>query len=45
MYKMDAKVNGTTNSGYLGDFPQIGYDDEAIYINSRSVFFRGFLPI
>ena len=41
MYKMDAKVNGTTNSGTWGDFPQIGYDDEAIYINSRSFSFTG----
>jgi len=42
MYKMDAKVNGTTNSGTWGDYPQIGYDDEAIYINSRSFSFSGF---
>ncbi len=42
MYKMDAKVNGTTNSGTWGDYPQIGYDDEAIYINSRSFTFSGF---
>ena len=42
MYKMDARVNGTTNSGTWGDFPQIGYDDEAIYINSRSFTFSGF---
>jgi hypothetical protein len=42
MYKMDAKVNGTTNSNTWGDFPQIGYDDEAIYINSRSFTFSGF---
>jgi hypothetical protein len=41
MYKMDAKVNGTTNSGTWGDFPQIGYDDEAVYINSRSFTFAG----
>ena len=43
MYKMDAKVNGTTNSGTWGDFPQIGYDEEAIYINSRSFTFAGSL--
>ncbi|MFI5405567.1 MAG: T9SS type A sorting domain-containing protein [Nitrososphaerales archaeon] len=41
MYRMDARVNGTTNSGTWGDFPQIGYDDEAIYINSRSFTFAG----
>lgn len=42
MYKMDAKVNGTTNSGTWGDFPQIGFDDVAIYINSRSFSFAGY---
>ena len=42
MYKMDAKVNGTTNSGTWGDFPQIGYDDQAIYINSRSFSWAGY---
>jgi hypothetical protein len=42
MYKMDAKVNGTSNSGTWGDFPQIGYDEDAIYINSRSFTFSGF---
>jgi hypothetical protein len=39
MYKMDAKVNGTANSNTWGDFPQIGYDEDAIYINSRSFTF------
>jgi hypothetical protein len=42
MYKMDAKLNGTTNSNTWGDYPQIGFDDEAIYINSRSFSFPGF---
>ncbi len=41
MYLMDAKVNGTINSGTWGDYPQIGYDDEAIFINSRSFSFGG----
>ncbi|MBV6419404.1 MAG: hypothetical protein DAHOPDDO_00621 [Ignavibacteriaceae bacterium] len=42
MYKMDAKLNGTANSGTWGDFPQIGYDDQAIYINSRSFSWAGY---
>jgi hypothetical protein len=42
MYKMSAQVNGTINSGTWGDFPQIGYDDQAIYINSRSFSWAGF---
>lgn len=41
MYLMDAKKNGTQNTNTWGDFPQIGYDDEAIYINSRSFTFSG----
>jgi hypothetical protein len=40
-YKIDAKLNGTLNSNSWGDYPQIGYDDEAIYINSRSFTFPG----
>lgn len=39
LYAMDAKVNGTQNSGTWGDYPQIGYDDQAIFINSRSFDF------
>lgn len=39
MYKLDAKLNGTQNSNTWGDYPQIGYDAEAIYINSRSFTF------
>ena len=42
MYKLDAEANGTINSGTWGDFPQIGFDDEAIYINSRSFSWAGF---
>jgi FlgD Ig-like domain len=41
MYLMDAKVNGTANSGTWGDYPQIGYDENAIFINSRSFTFGG----
>ncbi len=41
MYLMDAKVNGTINSGTWGDYPQIGYDENAIFINSRSFSFGG----
>ena len=40
-YLMDANVNGTVNSNTWGDFPQIGYDEQAIFINSRSFTFAG----
>jgi hypothetical protein len=42
MYKMDARVNGTSNSGTWADYPQIGFDDEAVYINSRSFSWAGY---
>jgi len=41
MYLLNAKLNGSQNGNIWGDYPQVGYDDEAIYIDSRSVSFSG----
>lgn len=35
MYRLDTKMHGTTPSSTWGDYPQIGYDDKAIYIMTR----------
>lgn len=40
-YKLDARTNGNTVTSTWGDYPQIGFDDKAIYINSRQFFFTG----
>ncbi len=40
-YKLDARTNGNTPTATWGDYPQIGFDDKAIYINSRQFFFGG----
>jgi hypothetical protein len=40
-YKLDARTNGNTVTNTWGDYPQIGFDDKAIYINSRQFFFGG----
>jgi hypothetical protein len=39
MYALDATVNGTTEANNWGDYPQIGYDDQGIYISSRQFNF------
>jgi len=36
---LDATTNGNTFSNSWGDYPQIGYDDQGIYINSRQFTF------
>jgi len=41
MYALDATVNGSTPSSSWGDYPQLGYDDQAIYIMSRQFAFSG----
>jgi len=41
MYAIDATANGNTSTNTWGDYPQIGYDDQAIYINSRQFGFSG----
>ncbi len=40
-YKLDARTNGNTVTSTWGDYPQIGFDDKAIYINSRQFYFTG----
>ena len=41
MYAIDATSNGNTTTTTWGDYPQIGYDNNAIYINSRQSGFGG----
>ncbi|MBI5660920.1 MAG: T9SS type A sorting domain-containing protein [Ignavibacterium album] len=40
-YKLDARTNGNTVTNSWGDYPQIGFDDKAVYINSRQFNFGG----
>ena len=40
-YALPANVMGSDTVNHWGDYPQIGFDDEAIYINSRQFFFGG----
>lgn len=40
-YRLDARTNGNTVTSTWGDYPQIGFDDKAIYINSRQFNFTG----
>ena len=35
VYRLDTKMHGTVNSNTWGDLPQLGFDDEAIYIATR----------
>jgi hypothetical protein len=41
MYALNSELNGTTYAGNWGDYPKIGYDDQALYINSRQFPFSG----
>jgi hypothetical protein len=41
-WALPAHLNGSTPSGNWGDYPGIGYDDEALYITSREFSFPGF---
>jgi len=41
MYRLDTKTNGTTPSNTWGDYPKVGYDEEAIYILTRAIDFAG----
>lgn len=38
-YAIDATSNGNTTTNTWGDYPQIGFDEDAIYINSRQFGF------
>ncbi len=41
-YALDAAANGSTPVSNWGDYPQLGYDDQGIYISSRQFWFAGF---
>ena len=41
MYAIGSELNGSTYAGNWGDYPKIGYDDQALYINSRQFAFAG----
>jgi hypothetical protein len=41
MYAINSELNGDTYAGNWGDYPKIGYDDQALYINSRQFAFAG----
>ena len=41
MYAINSELNGSTYAGNWGDYPKIGYDDQALYINSRQFGFAG----
>lgn len=41
VWALPANVNGTTVVSNWGDYPQIGFDRNAIYINSRQFSFAG----
>ncbi len=43
MYRMDTRMHGTTDSDTWGDYPQMGFDDQAIYIMTRCFTFPGYL--
>ena len=41
MYRLDTKMHGTVPSNTWGDYPKVGYDEEAIYIMTRCISFSG----
>jgi hypothetical protein len=41
VYRLDTKKHGTVQSNTWGDFPQLGFDDEAIYITTQVFGFAG----
>ncbi len=41
VYRFDTKKHGSIQSNTWGDYPQIGFDDEAIYIATRIFGFAG----
>jgi hypothetical protein len=43
MYRLDTKLHGNTPSNTWGDYPQIGFDEQAIYIMTRCFTFGGVL--
>jgi hypothetical protein len=41
MYRLDTKMHGTVPSNTWGDYPHIGFDEEAFYILTRCIDFSG----
>lgn len=41
MYRLNTKTHGTTNTNTWGDYPQIGFDEQAIYLMTRCFTFGG----
>ena len=41
IYRLDTKTHGTVQSNSWGDYPKVGYDEEAIYIMTRCIAFTG----
>jgi hypothetical protein len=39
VYRLDTKMHGSVPSNTWGDYPQLGFDDEAIYIMTRLAVF------
>ena len=41
MFRLNTRTNGTVNTNNWGDYPQIGFDNEAIYIMTRAFGLAG----
>ena len=41
MYRLDTKMHGTLQSNTWGDYPHVGFDEEAIYISTGCTDFAG----
>jgi hypothetical protein len=41
VYRLDTKMHGTVPSNTWGDYPKLGYDEEAIYVSTRCFQFGG----
>ncbi len=41
MYRLDTKMHGTVPSNTWGDYPKVGFDEDALYIMTRCVNFGG----
>lgn len=41
LWRLDATVNGSTSTNNWADYPQLGYDSEALYITSNQYEFGG----
>ena len=45
MYRLNTRTHGTTPSNTWGDYPQLGFDDKALYIMTRCFPFAGGNPL